>query len=422
MSLRAPRGTRDLLPEDLPRVDRIEGTARTLFPLYGYGEIRPPLFEETALFVRSIGEATDVVEKEMFTIARDDASYTFRPEGTAGVVRAYLERQLHKDRPMRKFFYVGPMFRYERPQKGRERQFDQIGIEALGSLDPLLDAEAIHLAALFFERLGLEGVEVRVNSMGDGADRDAYRERLRAFVTPRLERYCATCRARAERNVFRVLDCKDGPCRALNAEAPRILGSLSVENRGHFDAVQAALEVVGRRVTVDPGIVRGFDYYTRTVFELHLPSLGARSAVCGGGRYDHLVETLGGPPLGAVGFAIGVTPTLLALEERSAAPPGPEVEVFVACVDEASRTAAFRLVDRLRSLGVACDLDHESRSVKGQMRGANRLGALAVVVLGPEEVARGSARLKLLETGAEEEVRLSDPSGAAALVRAARGR
>jgi histidyl-tRNA synthetase len=420
MNLRAPRGTRDLLPADLVLVERVEGAARTLFPLYGYREIRPPLFEETALFVRSIGEATDVVEKEMFTVVREDASYTFRPEGTAGVARAYLEHQLHKERPMRKLFYVGPMFRYERPQKGRERQFDQVGIEAIGSLDPYLDAEAIHLAALFFEQLGLEGVEVRMSSMGDGADRDAYREKLRAFVEPRLDRYCATCRARAERNLFRVLDCREPGCRALNAQAPALLDSLSKENREHFDAVRCALDVLRRAAIVDPSIARGFDYYTRTVFELHLPSLGARSALCGGGRYDHLLETLGGPPLGAVGFAIGVTPTLLALAEKGKPQPSREVDVFVACVDEASRPAALRLAEDLRSAGVSCDLDHEGRSVKGQMRGANRLGALAVVVLGPEEIARGMAKLKLLESGAEAEIRLDDPSGTVAQLRARR--
>jgi histidyl-tRNA synthetase len=421
MRYRAPRGTHDLLPDEVDRHRQVEGIARDLFRTAGYREIRPPLFEETSLFVRSIGEATDIVEKEMFTVVRDDASYAFRPEGTAGVARAYLEGNLHRDRPVRKFFYLGPMFRYERPQKGRERQFDQIGLEALGSLDPLLDAEAIHLAASFFERAGLPGVEIRINSMGDGADRDVYREKLRAYVGARLAEYCETCRARFERNVFRVLDCKNEKCRALSAGAPAILDSLGPENRSHFDAVVSALDGVGRRVAVDPLVVRGFDYYTRTVFEIHLPSLGARSALCGGGRYDHLIEELGGPPLGAVGFAIGVTPTLLALEEREggdrASPP--EVDLFVACAGEASRRPAFALVEAVRREGVAADLDHEAKSVKAQLRLANRLGAAAVIVLGEEEVGGRRARLKLLATGEEVEIALEDAAGIAARVRAA---
>ncbi|HET6201818.1 MAG TPA: histidine--tRNA ligase [Planctomycetota bacterium] len=421
MRCRAPRGARDLLPDEVLEHEGVERAARDLFRTAGYREIRPPLFEETALFARSIGEATDIVEKEMFTVVREGDSYTFRPEGTAGVVRAYLEASLPKDRPLRKFFYVGPMFRYERPQKGRERQFDQVGIEALGSLDPLLDAEAIHLAASFFERVGLPEVEVRINSMGDGADRDSYREKLRAFVAARLEEYCETCRSRFERNVFRVLDCKNERCRAISSKAPAILDSLSPENLRHFESVRRGLDAVGRKAAIDPQIVRGFDYYTRTVFEVHLPSLGARSALCGGGRYDHLIEELGGPSLGAVGFAIGVSPTLLAVRERAGTPPGParELDLFVACAGEETREAAFALVDRVRREGIASDLDHEGKSLKGQLRLANRLGARALLVLGGEEVARGRGRLRDLSKGEEVEVDLADAAGIARRAREA---
>ncbi|MCI0586893.1 MAG: histidine--tRNA ligase [Planctomycetes bacterium] len=419
MRCRAPRGTRDLLPAEVLEHERLERAARDLLRTAGYREIRAPLFEETALFVRSIGESTDVVEKEMFTVEREGASYTFRPEGTAGVVRAYLEANLPKERPLQKFFYVGPMFRYEKPQKGRERQFDQIGIEALGSLDPLLDAEAIHLAASFFERVGLPGVEVRINSMGDGADRDAYRGRLREYFGARLGDLCETCRARFERNVFRLLDCKNERCRSIAAGAPSTLDSLSTENRRHFEAVRRGLEAVGRKAAVDPQVVRGLDYYTRTVFEVHLPSLGARSALCGGGRYDHLIEELGGPPLGAVGFAIGVTPTLLAIREQGLAPPPApgEVDLFVAIAGEETREAAFALADRVRRSGVSADLDHEEKSLKGQLRLANRLGARFLLVLGPEEIGRGRGRLKDLSKGEETEVDLGDGAGIASRIR-----
>ncbi len=377
-SYKAPRGTRDILPQDLPLWDWIESNARRLLEIHGYREIRPPLFEETALFARSIGEVSDIVEKEMFTVKREDSSYSFRPEGTAGVVRAYLEANLHKTRPFQKFYYFGPMFRYERPQKGRERQFFQIGIEALGSMDPYLDAESIHLAASFFESLGIQDLEVRVNSMGDRVDRDRYRETLREFLAPQIQSYCEQCRTRFERNAFRVLDCKVPGDIEKNKKAPSILESLGPETKSHFEQVQTALKALGRSFRIDPGTVRGLDYYTRTVFEIHDPSLGARSALCGGGRYDGLIQELGGPELGAVGFAIGVSGTLIALESRKITSPllPKSIQVFVLVKEEGNRVDAFRFCDRLRKAGISADFVHEDgKSVKSQLRAADSVGA-----------------------------------------------
>ena len=314
-SYKGPRGMRDILPENMPAWSRLEAVAHRLARVFGYSEVRPPLMEETELFTRSVGEVTDIVEKEMFTLQKGKTSLTLRPEGTAGVVRAYLEAGYAKRDQLQRFYYIGPMFRYERPQRGRERMFTQFGVECLGSADPRLDAEVIHLAATFFEELGLTGLEVRVNSMGDGADRDAHRDAVRAFLAPKVPALCELCQSRFERNVLRVLDCKNPSCNELTAGAPVLMTYLSDENRAHFDAVQDALRVLGREPILDTGIVRGLDYYTKTVFEILAPAIGARSAVCGGGRYDHLVEELGGPHVPAVGFAIGFSGALVLLEQ-----------------------------------------------------------------------------------------------------------
>ena len=306
---------RDVLPEEIPAWRYLEETAARVARARGYREIRPVLLEETELFTRSVGEVTDIVEKEMFTLQRGEHSFTLRPEGTAGIVRAYLQAGYAKSAPVQKLFNIGPMWRYERPQKGRERMFTQFDVEAIGSLDPRLDAEVIHLAASFFEELGVEGLEVRVNSMGAGADRDRYREAMRDYMRPKLAEYSEESQARFERNVLRVLDSKDPRDVELNAGAPPLLEFLSDENREHFEEVQAQLGKLERTVIVDPSIVRGMDYYTRTVFEVKYPPFGARSTLCGGGRYDDLVAELGGPELGAVGFAVGFSGTLITLEE-----------------------------------------------------------------------------------------------------------
>jgi len=389
----------------------MERVAGELARARGYREIRPALLEETALFTRSVGEVTDIVEKEMFSFSRGKSELSLRPEGTAGIVRAYVEAGYPRTRPVQRFFHVGPMFRYERPQKGRERMFTQFDVEALGSTDPRLDAEVIHLAALFFETLGIEGLEVRLNSMGDGDDRARYRDAVRAFLAPSIERHCDLCRSRFERNVLRVLDCKNPSCQALHAGAPAILGFLSPANREHFETVQALLGSLGRRTVVDAGLVRGLDYYTRTVFELHLPALGARSALCGGGRYDHLIRDLGGPDLGAVGFAIGFTPTLIALEELGRRPEEP-VEAATACflvaAGEGLEREVFLLAEELRARGVSVLYDVEGKSLKAQMKTANAGGHRHALLLGPDELERGVVQVKDLGSGEQREVARAD--------------
>lgn len=411
----APRGTRDLLPEDLVLIRHLERTAFRLARSARYSEIRSPLMEETRLFSRSLGETSDVVEKEMFTVpgrGESTSSYTFRPEGTAGAARAYVQGGFPSRAPLQKWFYVGPMFRYERPQKGRERQFSQFGVEAFGSQDPRLDAEVVDLAMRFFEALGFGAeLEVRVNTMGDAADRDRWREALREFFAPSLAERCPDCRARFERNVFRLLDCKVDRCQGLNLGAPTLAGLLAPESAGHHAAFLSAMRALGRQPVEDPKIVRGLDYYTRTIFEIHYPPLGARSALCGGGRYDGLVEEVGGPATPAVGFAIGFTATELALAELGLPPAGQLADlrldlgaaVYCVAIGDGEREAALALAGELRRAGVAgVELDFRAKSPKAQFKEAGKLGARLVVVVGPEELAAGEVVVRDMQSRSED--------------------
>ncbi|MFT5081588.1 MAG: histidyl-tRNA synthetase [Bacteroidia bacterium] len=405
-SYQAPRGMRDVLPENMPAWQRLEGTARHLARLFGFSEIRPPLMEETDLFTRSVGEVTDIVEKEMFSLQKGKTSLSLRPEGTAGVVRAYVQAGYAKRDPLQRLYYCGPMFRYERPQKGRERMFTQFGVECIGSSDPRLDAEVMDMAATFFEELGLTGLEVRMNSMGDGEDRDRYREAVTDFLRPKLDEFCDLCQSRFEKNVLRVLDCKNPKCGELIIGAPVLLDFLGDENREHFEAVQQGLRDLGREPCVDTSIVRGLDYYTRTVFEIHAPDLGARSALCGGGRYDHLVRDLGGPDVPAVGFAIGFTGTLIVFEqlglleglERDTA------DVYVIGFSAEQKTAVLQVANDLRKGGISAIYDVDERSFKAQMKAAGKGGHKYAVILGEDELARGVVQLKDLEAKSQEEV------------------
>jgi histidyl-tRNA synthetase len=403
--LQAARGTEDLLPERIPAYEHVFSACREAFDRYGYREIRTPLFEETSLFVRSLGEVTDVVEKEMFTVQRGDTNVTFRPEGTAPVVRAYLEHNLDKTRAFQKLYYIGPMFRFERPQAGRSRQFYQVGVEALGSRSPLLDVEVVVLAHRCFQAVGLRDYQVHLNSIGDREDRDRFREVLRQYMQGVLPERCDDCKQRISRNVFRMLDCKQKGCQPSNANAPHFLDHLTPASRERFERAVALLGELGVPCVVDPAIVRGFDYYTHTVFEVRCPTLGARDAVCGGGRYDGLIADMGGPELGAVGFAIGVTPTLLALElQKHPGVAGKDegAPVFVAPVGEAERREAFLLCERLRQAGVPCDTDFEDKSLGKIFKAADKRGTRLMLVLGQDELAKGVVKLKDLRTGAEE--------------------
>ena len=412
--IQAPLGFEDHLPDRMPVWRRIEESARRVAELYGYREMRTPILESTDLFVRSVGEVTDIVEKEMFTFDKGDKdSLTLRPELTASFVRACVEHSLFKKKSFQKLFYVGPNFRKERPQKGRLRQFHQFGVEALGATDPLLDAETVLLALEFFSALGVPGVKTKVNTIGCPACRPAFRDTLKARFAPLIAQFCENCRRRFDRNVFRILDCKNPGCVALTADAPRVHDSLCPDCLAHDQAFTAALARAGAPFAPDPRLVRGFDYYTRTVYEFTAPGLGAQDAIGGGGRYDNLIEEMGGDKAGAVGFAIGLERVVIALEAagKAAEEEWYPTKVFVTHIGPETRGPAFDLVRQLRTEGISADMDYEGRSLKAQMRSANRVKAPWVVIIGGDELAKGVVKLRDMGKSVEVEVKPGEVGG-----------
>jgi histidyl-tRNA synthetase len=412
-AFRAPKGMQDLYGDPLAATARLERIAARLFTLCGYREIRPPMLEERSVYLRSTGETSEIVEKQMFVVRREEADYALRPEGTPSVVRAYLEGNLHKSAPLQKLWYAGPMFRYERPQKARLRQFHQVGVELLGSGDALHDAEVVALGARFFAEAGLAGVRIKLNSLGDAKCRPAYRDALLAFQKEREAELCDACRARMDKNPLRFLDCKAPGCRALREKAPTIVRCDECE--AHFAEVKSLLTAAGVAFDLDPALVRGLDYYTRTLFEYTYAGLGARDAVGGGGRYDGMVEEFGGPPTPAIGFALGVEATLVALEAAGAAPvkAEPILDLFVVGAGGATRSQIFGVVESCRGAGAATDFGEFGRSVKSQMRAADAAGARNVVVLGDTEFATGRCRLRRMATREEVDVAIADLGAAA---------
>jgi histidyl-tRNA synthetase len=417
MAFRAPEGTRDILPDEAALWRRLEDAARATFDRFGYEEVRSPILEYTALFHKSSGETTDIVEKEMYTFGGADGredSLSLRPELTPGVVRALVEKEMLAKKPFWKLWYFGPAFRKERPQKGRYRQFTQLGVEAVGSSDPLVDAETMVLFGAILGAVGVTSWELRINSMGCGACRGAYREALRAAVQPELAKYCENCRRRFERNVFRILDCKVETCSALAAGLPSALQHACDACKAHMKAVERALGDAEIPYRVDPRIVRGLDYYTRTVYEFSSASLGAQNALCGGGRYDTLVRDMGGPDVGSVGFAAGAERILLAMSGEAAAR---SLDFFGVAVTEELRGDVFRAATALRRAGLTGDMDFEGRSMKAQMRSANRSGARFAVIIGPEEAEKKLVKVKNMGDSSERQLALGD---AAAFLKARR--
>ncbi len=393
MRLQRPRGTKDILPGEYELREELKDKAREIRRAYGYKFIETPTFERYELFARSVGEATDIVEKEMFVIKRGDDLYALRPEGTAGAVRAFLENNL---KTPAKLAYWGFFYRAERPQKGRLRQFTQLGVEALGIADPLLDAEQIKMALEVLEAWGLSGVRVHLNSLGCPEDRARYRQALLEYLRGKRDELCEDCQRRMERNPLRVLDCKiDAP---KLTDAPRITEFLCEECRRHYEKVKEYLSSWGIDFVEDPRLVRGLDYYTRTVYELRAEGLGAQNSVGGGGRYDGLVRELGGPETPAAGWAIGVERAILAL---GAEPREPGVDYFVANVGEGTREVALKIVESLRKKGYSVELDYSGRRLRKQMELANRLGARWVVIVGEDELKEGKVRVRDMETGEE---------------------
>lgn len=414
--LRAIEGTRDYFADTGFRYAAALSTAATLFARYGYESIVTPIFEDTRLFSRSIGETTDIVEKEMYTFTPGSDTITLRPEGTAGVIRAYLQHGMHKQGGLRKLRYAGPMFRRERPQKGRQRQFHQVGVEAIGSADPVLDAEVIEMGLAYYRALGIGEVRTRLNSIGCPQEdcRPAYRRRLREAVEPQLGSFCKTCQARFSRNILRILDCKNPTCQELTASLPASADHLCHACDTHFAAVRSTLDTLGVAYAVDARLVRGLDYYTQTVFEYTHSALGAQDAIGGGGRYDGLVEELGGPPTPAVGFALGVERIMIALETLDLQVEEPRIDLFGVALGEAAHARMAGLLREARADGRTADMDFEARSMKAQMRAANRRGARVVWILGDEELAAGTVQVKDMREGGGQET-LPFPDALAAL-------
>jgi histidyl-tRNA synthetase len=402
-SPQAPKGTYDLLPDEAAARDAVVATAAQVFAAYGYRRIVTPEFEETALFERGVGEATDIVRKEMYTfLDKGERSLTLRPEGTAPICRAYVEHGMHKWPQPVKLWYYCPMFRYEKPQAGRYREHYQIGAEAIGSHEPAVDAEVIALLAAIFAELGVQGVTLNVNTMGDPTCRPAYVSRLRDYLRDREGELCGDCRERLDLNPLRTFDCKVESCRAVLDEAPRLLDHLCPDCREHFDRMLALLARAGLEPDLDFRLVRGLDYYTRTTFEFTSDRLGAQSGVGGGGRYDGLVEQIGGPPTPGVGWGSGLERIAVAMAVRPL--PAAAPDVFVVSFGDAARALAFGVAQDLRAAGVKAELDLAGRSSKGQLKQAGRSGARFAALLGLDELAADQVRLRTLDGGGEEDV------------------
>ncbi len=407
MSITALKGFKDILPDEVGLWQLIEATARDIFHRFGFAEIKVPILEKTELFARSIGEATDIVEKEMYSFTdRNGESITMRPEGTAAVLRAFIEHSLHAKLPVQKLYTVGPMFRHERPQKGRLRQFHQLSCEVLGSELPRLDAEVIAMAWLLLNELGIS-VRLEINSLGCPQCRPRFKETLVQFLADRAGKLCDDCERRRNTNPLRVLDCKSSHCQEQYVAAPSILDHLCPECSGHFAIVKESLSALAIPFRVNSFMVRGLDYYNRTTFELVTDALGAQSAVGAGGRYDGLIEQLGGPPLPGIGFAMGMERLVLLLQQQAGdTSNGPATDLFIAALGEEAQQLAFPLLHGLRRAGLKANMDLEGRSLKSQMKQAGRADAAFTLILGEDEMSRKVAVLRDMSSREQEEIAL----------------
>ena len=405
------KGVKDILPEETPRWRLIEETARQWAVRYGFQEIRVPIFEVTTLFARSIGASTDIVEKEMYTFQdRDGTSLTLRPEGTAGTVRAFIEHNRAADPLPQKYFYMGPMFRHERPQAGRLRQFHQFGIESLGTSDPRADVEVIALLWRVLSDLNLPALTLEINNLGYTADREAYRPLLVSYLTQHAEQLCGNCRRRVETNPLRVLDCKVPECRIATESAPRLENSLSEKARSYFAAVIAGLDSIAIPYQLNHRLVRGLDYYCLTTFEVTSTSLGAQNAVGAGGRYDGLVETLGGPSIPAVGFALGLERMAMMLPEAAPLSSPGSTTVYIAGFGSQGSSTGLSALEELRTAGIRAVSDFRAATLKSHLRQADRLGSRFALIIGDDEVVKGSGILRDMNSKAQQDVSLKSLS------------
>ena len=393
-AVQAIRGMNDILPDQVGWWQGIESAAREVLENFGYREMRTPVAEKLKLFARGIGQSTDIVEKEMYAFEDRNGDWlALRPEATASIVRAYVQHALHAESGCRKLYQIGPMFRHERPQKGRYRQFHQIDAEVFGLDGPMIDAEMMHMLSLLVERMGISGVSLHINTLGCATCRQAYKEVLKSFLEKRSEGFCEDCLRRRETNPLRVFDCKVKGCAELLESAPQLIDYICDDCRTHFGAVREFLDKLGTRYAVNPRIVRGLDYYMRTTFEVITDRLGSQNAIGGGGRYDGLVRDLGGPAVPAVGFAMGMERLVLLLEQEKEKPSRYPL-CFIASLGEQAHASAFLLSQQFRARGLETEMDYNGRSLKSQMRRADKSGAKYVLILGEEELARREIQLR----------------------------
>ncbi len=401
-----PKGTKDVLPQDSYKWQYVEGVARRVAKTFGASEIRTPTFEHTEVFLRGVGQTTDIVNKEMYTfLDKGERSITLKPEGTAGVARAFVENGLFSSALPSKLYYITQCFRYERPQAGRLREFHQFGIEFLGASEANIDAEVILLASTFLKEVGIDNVTLYINSIGCKECRKKYQQALVEYFGDNLNSLCELCKDRLEKNPLRILDCKNPECKKINAGAPSILDYICDDCKEHFEKVQKLLTLSGIKYKVDPNIVRGLDYYTRTVFEFVSENIGAQGTVCGGGRYDGLIAELGGNDVPGIGFAVGIERILMLLENLGVEIPNDNfVKVYVAPMGEKESEKAFEICSSLRKEGISCDFDHMGRGIKAQFKYADKIKAKYVAVIGSNELENGVVKLKNMADGSEQTV------------------
>lgn len=410
MLTNAPKGTKDVLPAQIHKWHFVERAFADICEKYGFKEIRTPVFEHTELFARGVGDTTDIVQKEMYTFQDyGKRSITLKPEGTSPVARAFVEHKAYADVQPSKYYYNTPCFRYEKPQSGRLRAFHQFGVEVFGTNDMIADAEVICLGHDFLQSLGIKNVELQINSVGCPECRQAHRKALRDFLRPKYDELCDTCKDRYERNPLRIMDCKSEICQELVKGAPLMIDFLCDDCRKAFEELKQNLTSMGIAFTVNPGIVRGLDYYTKTAFEFVTTSIGAQGTVCGGGRYDHLMEELGGPPIPGVGFGLGIERLLLTMEANDIQIPEPDaVDAFIAVMGDEAKAFGLKLLRQLRQEGLRAEMDSMARNIKGQFKYANRIGAKKTVVIGENELAEQKVAIKDMETSTQTQVAMDD--------------
>ena len=414
MLTKAPRGTKDITPKESYKWNYVENKFREICGLYGYEEMRTPIFEHTELFKRSVGDTTDVVQKEMYSFEdKGGRDITLKPEGTAGVIRAFIENKLYSDAQPTKMFYIIPCFRYERPQAGRQRQFHQFGVEAVGSDNPSLDAEVIALAVQFFNEVGLKDLAVSINSVGCPTCRAKYNELLKSYLDAKSDVLCSTCLERKDKNPMRVIDCKNPNCQENLQDVPFMIDHICGDCKDHFEKLQKYLKEMDVNFIVDKTIVRGLDYYKKTAFEIISNDIGSQSTVCGGGRYDGLVEQLGGPKgTSGIGFALGAERLLLTMENNNIEIENPQsTDIYIVTIGDEAKTKSFKLLKDLRYNHISADSDHLDRSVKAQFKYSDKINAKFTIVIGEDELANDSATLKNMQTSEQITVKLSELVG-----------